>query len=68
MYATLGAGPVGRGKLVSDVNRPADVDLSTKTEEVKLDLGGRGENEVVTVYSSRSTKVARFLDTGRFRR
>lgn len=30
------------------MNRPTDVDLSTKTEVIKLDLGGRDENEVIT--------------------
>jgi RHS repeat-associated protein len=45
--ATLGAGPEG-GRLVSNVNRPTDIDNSTKTEEVKLDLKGRNEDAVIS--------------------
>ncbi|HSY52635.1 MAG TPA: RHS repeat-associated core domain-containing protein [Thermoanaerobaculia bacterium] len=55
-YATIGAGPehdVGAlfgnaGKLVGAVNRTRDANLSIKVETIKLDLGKRDENKVIS--------------------
>lgn len=46
-FATLGAGPENRGRLVSNANRPADADLDTAAELLEIDLGGRNEDEVI---------------------
>ena len=47
-FATLGAGPSGfPGSLLSRENRENDVNLDIKVEYVKVDLGGRDENEVI---------------------
>jgi hypothetical protein len=56
-YATLGAGPdesdslakvyEGKSTLVSDINRPKDVRLNSKVEQVVLNLNGREEDEVI---------------------
>jgi hypothetical protein len=54
-FMTLGAGSEG-GKLVSNVNRTRDVDLSIKTTVVKLDLKGRDENKVISALRSADAK------------
>ena len=45
-YATLGAGPEG-GKLVGNPNREKDLYRYNKKEEVKTDLNGQNEKDVV---------------------
>jgi hypothetical protein len=51
---------------VSDVNRPTDVDLSTKIETVKVDLGGRDENQVITALLKADSAYGDDLDYDAF--
>jgi len=65
LYATLGAGSEG-GRLVSNVNRDTDVDLTTKTEEVRLNLAGRNENEVIDALFAADSSYGDNLDYDTF--
>ncbi len=65
-FATIGAGPASAKPqddiLVSDVNRPTDVDLSNKVEEVTLDLGGRSEDVIIDQLFAADTNYQDSLD------
>ena len=54
-FMTLGAGSEG-GRLVSNVNRTRDVDLTIKTTVVKIDLKGKDETSVVTALRAADGK------------
>ncbi|MCP3995360.1 MAG: RHS repeat-associated core domain-containing protein, partial [bacterium] len=46
VLATLGAGPID-GLLVGEKNRDSDIELDTAKDFIRIDLGGRNENEVI---------------------
>ncbi|MCP3997973.1 MAG: RHS repeat-associated core domain-containing protein, partial [bacterium] len=61
VFATLGAGPID-GLLVGEENRPSDRDLDTAKDFIRLDLGGRNENEVIESLFAADSQYGDSLD------